>query len=94
MQRDWPLFAAGLGIVVLSAAVAVPAILAYRPADDAPCDPPKPPAVMIDGCYRERGGFDVWISQPGVVVTLAVAFVLLLIAVATMRRGSASRAGG
>ena len=88
MRRDWPLFVAGLGIVALSAAVAVPAILAYQPA----CTPPRPPEVMIDGCYRERGSFDVWISQPGVVLTLAITFVLLVIAVATMRRGWTSRA--
>jgi len=78
----------------VSAAVAISAILAYQPADDAPCIPPKPPAVMIDGCYRERGGFDVWISQPGVVVALAIALILLVIAVATIRRGWTSRAVG
>lgn len=91
MRRDWPLVASGFAIVVLSAAFALPAVLAYRP-DEPPCDPPAPPAVMIDGCYRQPGGFDVWSGQPGVVIFLAIALVLLVIAMAVVWRGLSPRA--
>jgi hypothetical protein len=90
MRRDWPLVASGVALVVVSAAAAIPAIGAYRP-DDPPCTAPKPPAVMIDGCYRRDGGFDVWISQPGVVIFLALALLILVVAMATIRRGLAPR---
>ncbi len=88
MRRDWPLVASGLALVALSATAAIPAIGAYRP-DDPPCGPPEPPAVMIDGCSRRAGGFDVWISQPGVVVLLAIALLILVAALTTIRRGIA-----
>jgi hypothetical protein len=90
MRRDWPLVASGFALVALSATVAIPAIGTYRP-DDPPCIPPEPPAVLIDGCHRRDGGFDVWISQPGVVVLLAIALLVLAAALATIRRGVAPR---
>ncbi len=86
MRRDWPIVASGIGLVVLSATPAIAAILAYR-LDNPRCDPPRPPAVMIDGCYPVRAGFDVWIGQPGVIVFLAITVVLLVLAVATIRYG-------
>jgi hypothetical protein len=89
-RRDWPLFLAGLGIAVLSAAVAVPPVVAYRP-EDPPCPRPEPPAVLIDGCSREPGGAGFWISQPGVIAFLAVSFVLLVVAVAVMWRALSPR---
>jgi hypothetical protein len=90
MRRDWPLAASGFALVALSATAVIPAIGAYRP-DDPPCIPPKPPAVMADGCHRRDGGLDVWISRPGVVILLAVALLLLVFAMATIRRGLAPR---
>jgi hypothetical protein len=90
MRRDWPLVASGFALVALSATAAIPAIGAYRP-DDPPCTAPKPPAVMIDGCYRRDGGFGIWISQPGVVIFLALALLILVIAMATIRRGMTPR---
>ncbi len=86
MRRDWPIVASGFGVVLLSAAAALPALLAYRPGDP-PCDPPTPPAVLIDGCQGMRGGFDAWIGQPGVIVLLVIALVLLVVAMATIRYG-------
>jgi hypothetical protein len=84
MRRDWPLVASGFGIAVLGASLAFVAILAYGPADDAPCPRPKPPAVRVYGCYRRPGGFDYWIGRPGVVIFLAIALVLLVVAVVTI----------
>jgi uncharacterized membrane protein len=89
MRRDWPLVAAGTGLSALSAAVVAIATLAYR-ATDPPCEPPKPPAVMIDGCQRLPGGFGVWIHTPEVAVLLALAAVLLVAAAATVRHGLSS----
>jgi hypothetical protein len=86
VKRDWGLFFAGLGIAVISACVAVPPALSYRPEPE-PCPEPSAGQVLIDGCYREPGGFDHWISQPGIIAFLVVALVLLLVALAVMRRG-------
>lgn len=85
MRRDWPLVAAGFGIVVLSACFAVLPLLAYRPPPE-PCPPPPPPGFYTDGCYREPGGFDWWIDQPSTIGFFAVALLVLL------ARGDAPRA--
>ena len=86
MQRDWGLFAIGLGIVVLSASVAVPALLAYG--DSSGCGPnPRDDVAEFGGRPCDPDGFDRWISEPGTVAFLAASFVLLLVALAVMHRG-------
>jgi hypothetical protein len=90
MRRDWPLVASGFGIAGLSAACVLAAVSAYERAEPAHCPRPKPPAVRIDGCYSRPGGFGVWIGSTGVQVTLGIAFVLLVVALAVMWRGWSS----
>jgi hypothetical protein len=91
MRRDWPLVAAGFGVAAVSAAVLAGLALSYEPAP-APCEPPAPPAVLIDGCGPTRSGFGDWIGEPLVIAALAFAFVLLVIAAVTIKRGLYPRA--
>jgi len=95
MRRDWPLVAAGFGVVAIAATIVACTLLAYEFAPAtvrAPCDPPKPPAALADGCGLTRERFVDWIVQPGVIAVFAFALVLLVIAGATIRRGLAQRA--
>ena len=86
VQRDWGLFAAGVGIVVLSASVAVPALLAYG--DASGCDAsPMDDVAEFGGRPCDPDAFDRWIGEPGTVAFLVASFVLLLVALAVMRRG-------
>ena len=89
MRRDWPLVAAGCGLAGVSAAAVAMSTLAYR-ATAAPCEPPKPPAVMADGCGGVPGGFGVWIHRPEVMALLAVACLLLVVAASAIRHGLSS----
>jgi hypothetical protein len=95
MRRDWPLMAAGFGIVAISATLVACTLLGYAFAPATvrgPCTPPKPPATLIDGCGLRRERFGDWIVQPWVIAALAFAFVLLVIAGATIGRGLTQRA--
>jgi hypothetical protein len=95
MRRDWPLVAAGAGVAAIGAVIVACALLGYgfAPATvPATCDPPKPPAVLIDGCGRAKESFGDWIVQPLVLAGLAVALVLLVVAGETIRRGLRQRA--
>jgi hypothetical protein len=86
MQRDWGLFAIGVGTVVLSASVAVPALLVYG--DYSGCDRnPNDDVAAFGGRPCDPDAFDRWISDPGTVAFLAASFVLLLAAIAVMHRG-------
>lgn len=86
MQREWGLFAIGVGIVVLNASVAAPALLVYG--DSSGCDPnPMDDVAEFGGRPCHPDAVNRWIGEPGTVAFLAVAFVLLLVAVAVTRRG-------
>ena len=86
MQRDWGLVAIGVGIVVISASFAVPALLVYG--DPSECDPnPTDDVAEFGGRPCNPDAFDRWISDPGTVAFLAISFVLLLVALAVMHRG-------
>jgi hypothetical protein len=92
MRRDWPLAASGLGIAAISGTIVACVLLGYELAPGTVprhCDPPEPPAVLIDGCGRSRSGFADWIAQPLALAAFAVALVLLVIAAVTIRRGLA-----
>ncbi len=86
MQRDWGLVAIGVGIVVISASFAVPALLVYG--DPSECDQnPADDVAEFGGRPCNPDAFDRWISDPGTVAFLAISFVLLLVALAVMHRG-------
>lgn len=90
MQRDWGLFAGGLGIAVLSATFAVPPALVYG--DTWGCDAnPADDVAEFGGTPCDPDAFARWISEPFVVGFLVVSIALLLAALAVMR-GASSRA--
>ena len=85
---------AGFGIVAISATVVACTLIGYELAPAtvrARCDPPKPPATLIDGCGLTRERFGDWILEPWVLAAFAFALVLLAIAGETIRRGLAQR---
>jgi hypothetical protein len=86
MRRDRGLFAIGVGIVVLSASVAVPALLVYG--DVSGCDPnPMDDVAEFGGRPCDPDAFDRWIGAPGNVAFVAASFLLLLVALTVMHRG-------
>ena len=85
MQRDWGLFAAGVAVLVISASLAVPPLLAYG--DRWACDPdPTDDVAEFGGRRCDPDAFDRWISQPGTVAFVAVSLTLLLVGLVMMRR--------
>jgi hypothetical protein len=90
MRRDWPLVAAGFGIVAIAATLVAIMLLGYEfesGSVPAGCKPPAPPAVRVDGCGPAKQPFDEWIVQPSMIVGFAFALLLLAVAGATIRRG-------
>ena len=86
MQRDWGLFAIGVGIVVLSASFAVPALLVYG--DSSGCDQnPMDDVAEFGGRACDPDAFHRWLSDPGTVAFLTSSFLLLLVGLAVMHRG-------
>jgi hypothetical protein len=86
MRRDWGLFAAGAGILMLSASSAVPPLLAYG--DFSGCDRnPKDDVAEYGGQPCDPDASDRWLSEPITVAFLVVSFLLLLTALAVMHRG-------
>ena len=85
MQRDWGLFAAGVGVLVISASLAVPPLLAYGERWECDADATDDVAEF-GGRPCDPDAVDRWISQPGSVAFVAVSFTLLLVALVIMRR--------
>jgi len=86
MQRDWGLFAIGVGVLVLSAAMAVPELLVYG--ESSGCDPhPMDDVAGFGGRRAIRTGLIAGSASRGTVAFLAASLVLLLVAFAVMHRG-------
>lgn len=86
MKRDWGLFAAGVGIAILAATFLVPPLLWYG--EHGNCDDnPNDDFAPYGGRPCAPSAFERWISEPGIVVFLAVSLTLLLAALVVMRRG-------
>ncbi len=85
MQRDSGLFAAGVAVLVISASLAVPPLLAYG--DRWACDPdPTDDVAEFGGRRCDPDAFDRWISQPGTVAFVAASLTVLLVGLVMMRR--------
>jgi hypothetical protein len=90
MRRDWPLVAAGFGVAAIGGTIVACMLLGYalEPGTvPAQCEPPPPPEALVDGCGFTRVSLGEWVQQPLLIAGFGFAFVLLLIAAVTIRRG-------